>query len=219
MKAQKTKQRGKQKDGEERSGRQRLSREARRAQLLAIGVRAAEASSFDTINLDQVAREAGISRTLLFHYFPTRQAFLVALAEFAAEELIEATAPDRTLPVEAQLRDSLERFVRYVSERREAYLSLVRGATSGESRMQAVFDRTRSRMAERMLDDPGLETFAPTDGRPPEFLRLVGRGYIGFVEETTCAWLREPTVDATQLVDLLTDAGIGLFEGALGAAE
>ena len=36
-----------------------------------------------------IAREAGISKALLYHYFPSKQAFFVATLEQAAAELAE----------------------------------------------------------------------------------------------------------------------------------
>src|SRR3712207_3272475 len=99
----------------------RLSPDQRRAQLVEIGMRLIERSSFDAVPIDRVAEEAGISRSLLFHYFPTKRDFQVAVAQAAAEELLAATEPDESLPPADRLRASLEAFVSYVSTRGEAF--------------------------------------------------------------------------------------------------
>ncbi len=193
--------------------RRRLSRDERRAQLIEVGRRQVEASSFDELSTDAVADEAGISRGLLFHYFPTRRDFLVVLAEDASEELLALTAPDEALDPVARLRQGLEAFVGYVAERRELYLALIRGAAGGGVEMQEVFDRTRAVLAGRILDGLGLRP-----GEPGDPLRVAARGYIAFVEEAVVTWLRagEGRMARDQLIDLLEEAGLSLL-GAAGA--
>jgi AcrR family transcriptional regulator len=191
--------------------RRRLTRDERRAQLLAIGRRQVERTSFDGLSTDVVADEAGISRGLLFHYFPSRDAYVVALAEDAARELLEVTDPDPDLPPLARLRQGLAAYVDYVVAHRGMYLALIRGASGGKPEMQAVFERTRGALAERVLEGLGED---PAAAAPT--LRLVARGYIAFVEEVVVAWLREPdpSPDAPALLATLEAAGASLVAAA-----
>lgn len=192
-------------------GRRRLSRDERRAQLIEVGRRQVEASSFDELSTDAVAEEAGISRGLLFHYFPTRRDFLVALAEDAADELLEVTAPDGGLEPLARLRVGLESYIDYVSQRRSLYLGLVRGAAGGSAELQEVFERTRRQLADRILDGLGLDR----RDVPPQ-LRHAARGYIAFTEEVVVSWLRDEGADPPRaaLVALLVEAGLSVLTAA-----
>lgn len=189
----------------------RLSREERRAQLIALGVEMIGASSFDDVSIDDVAEAAGISRSLLFHYFPTKRDFLVAVARAGAEELLAATATDPDRSAEEQLREGLERYLDYVAERRGAYLSLVRGASGGDPALQEVFDRTRQVMAERLLEGLGLDW----DAAPP-LLRVAVRGWIAFVEEASVTWLGGEDVTRDDLVELNLSALRDVFLPAVG---
>lgn len=164
--------------------RTRLTREQRRAQLIDLGVQVVGRSSFDDVSIDDVAAAAGISRSLLFHYFPTRRDFLVAVAEASAEELLAATDTDPSLRPGERLRQGLERYLDYVGSRREAYLSLVRGATGGDPALQEVFDRTRQRNAERVLEGLGFAWASA-----PPLVRLAVRSWVAFVEEASVSWL------------------------------
>ena len=186
-------------------GARRLRSDERRTQLVEIGMRLVAASSFDAVPIDRVAKEAGISRSLLFHYFPDKRAFQVAVAEASADQLLAATEPDPDLPPDERLRASLHAFVDYVSDREEAFVSLIRGATGGDPRLRDVFDRAHTVVANRILDGVGV---APGSESP--LLRIAVRGWVAFLEEAVVVWLAsaEPTQDEL----------VGLLEAALVAA-
>jgi AcrR family transcriptional regulator len=183
----------------------RLSPAQRRAQLIEIGMRLIEASSFDAVPIDRVAEEAGISRSLLFHYFPTKRDFQVAVAEYGADELLAATEPDETLAPEDRLRASLDAFLSYVARRGHAFTSVVRGASGGDPALQAVFDRAHGVVATRVLGGLGVDEAGET-----ALLRIAVRGWVAFIEESAVVWLASGGATQEQLV--------GVFEAALVAA-
>ena len=176
----------------------RLSPDQRRAQLVAIGMRLIEGTSFAAVPIDRVAEEAGISRSLLFHYFPTKRDFQVAVAEAAAEELLAATEPDPTLPPDQRLRASLEAFVAYVSTRGEAFTSLVRGASGGDPALRDVFDRAHAVVATRVLSGMGVSEQTETP-----LLRVAVRGWVAFLEEGIVVWLSTGGASRDEFVSVL----------------
>jgi AcrR family transcriptional regulator len=179
----------------------RLSREARREQLVTLGAQLVATSSFDAVSVDDVAARAGISRGLLFHYFPTKRDFQVAVAERAAEQLLAETEPDRARPPLDQLRAGVEAFVDHVAGRPDAYVSLVRGTGSGDPGLRAVNDRTRVALVARVLDRLGVVA-----DDVPATVRLVVRAWVAASEEMVVAWLAEDVgVDRDTVVDLLVD--------------
>src|SRR5436190_145491 len=91
----------------------RLDPEARRAQLVQLGLQMLADRTLDQLPVDEIAAAAGISRGLLFHYFPTKRDFGVAVARAAAQRLIDETAPDPALDLLAQLRAGIDAYVRY----------------------------------------------------------------------------------------------------------
>jgi AcrR family transcriptional regulator len=64
----------------------RLDVDVRRAQLLEAGARLFTERGYDAVSMNAVAREAGISKGLLYHYFPGKQEFFAATLQAAAEE-------------------------------------------------------------------------------------------------------------------------------------
>ena len=74
----------------------RLDVDERRRRLLERGADLFARHSYDELSMAAIAREAGISKALLYHYFPSKQDFFGAmLAEGAAElvAVVDADAP------------------------------------------------------------------------------------------------------------------------------
>ena len=66
----------------------RLSDE-RREELLRAGVELFSARSYDEVSIDEIAGAVGISRGLLYHYFPSKRDFYVAGLRRAADDLLK----------------------------------------------------------------------------------------------------------------------------------
>jgi AcrR family transcriptional regulator len=153
----------------------------------------------DELSVELIAQTAGISRGLLFHYFSSKQDFHLEVARAAAAEMIRRTQPDPALsPVEA-LRAALTSFIDYVEENPDNYKSLVRGAASGDDEMRAIFDETRTTMAQRIIAvvaDQGLQV------QPRVTLAI--HGWVAYVEECVVRWIDTRTVTRDELLDMLT---------------
>lgn len=186
--------------------RTRLSPHERRSQLIALGVRMLGERAPEEISVSEIAAQAGISRGLLFHYFPTKHDFLLAVVEHANTELLDRITPDHTLGILAMLRDSIGRYIDYVADNRTSYLALLRGPTSVSPDLVPLVDSTRDAVVALVLAEAPVSL---PEGRVTR-LRLGLRGWVAFVEETTLTWLREEPITRDELVDLLVDSLVGL---------
>ncbi|HVU91726.1 MAG TPA: TetR/AcrR family transcriptional regulator [Jatrophihabitans sp.] len=203
--------------------RSRLTPEARRAQLIELGVEMLATRRLDELSVELIARTAGISRGLLFHYFSSKQEFHLEVARAAAAEMLRRTEPDPSLsPVEA-LRAGLTAFIGYVEENPDNYKSLVRGAVSGDADMRAIFDDTRRTMAQRIVNVVAGQGVAV---QPRVTLAIAG--WVAYVEECVVRWIDTRTVSRAELLDLLakslpavalsaTDAEVGTLVEILTA--
>lgn len=179
--------------------RSRLSPEARRAQLIELGVDMLATRRLDELSVELIAKTAGISRGLLFHYFSSKQEFHLEVARAAAAEMIRRTQPDPALaPVEA-LRVALTSFIDYVEENPDNYKSLVRGAASGDADMRAIFDETRTTMAQRIVDVVSAQGL-----KVQPRITLAIHGWVAYVEECVIRWIDTRTVTRDELLDMLT---------------
>lgn len=106
----------------------RMSSADRRRQLLGIGLRKLVERPIQDLSVDEVATEAGISRGLLFHYFPTKAAFHDEVMGAATRRVLRNTAPDRDATGDEAVEQFVTRFFAQVERRRDFYLALVFGS-------------------------------------------------------------------------------------------
>src|SRR5688500_18686077 len=127
----------------------RMQVDERRAQLLELGAELFTRHSYDELSMARIAREAGISKPLLYHYFPSKQEYFRATLTKAAEDLQRRTEPDTALPPLAQLDQALEAFLAWIEDNSAAYLKLIESA-SGLPDVRALVDEVRSGTVERI---------------------------------------------------------------------
>src|ERR1700679_1621760 len=96
-----------------RAPRARLEVDARRAQLLRLGIDLFAARAYDEVSIDELARAAGGSKGLLYHYFPTKRDFYIATVQEASKQLLELTETPETMAPLDRLRASLDAYLDY----------------------------------------------------------------------------------------------------------
>jgi AcrR family transcriptional regulator len=175
----------------------RLAPATRRAQLLELGRQVFLERAYDDLSMDEVAVLAGVSKGLLYHYFPTKREFYMAVLNSAVDEMIEIVAPEPGLPPAEQLRQSLDGYLRFVDEHALAYQAVLRGGIGADPEVVAIADRFRQAAYELII------TQAPGPVTP--LLSLAVRGWIGFVEAVSLDWLRQRKPPPSELVSLLID--------------
>src|SRR6266576_5875268 len=165
-----TRMTAKRQPAEEQSPRRRLSVDERRAELLRIGMHLFSSRAYEEIWVEQIAELAGISRGLLYHYFPTKRDFYVAVSRAAAAEAGALTAPDPSLPPSERLRAGIDAFVRYAEDHSQGFLTAYRGSLAGDPEVRAIVEEGRQRQAARILE------IASPDADPPPLVRLAVHG-------------------------------------------
>jgi AcrR family transcriptional regulator len=181
------------------TGRPRLRRTAgdRREQLVQIGLELLPTTPVQELTIDEVARRAGISRSLLFHYFATKRDYYTAVTRAAADLLLEHLLPRSDEPRDDQVAGMLDRYVGWVETFRESHLAFIRGASGGDPWVAEVYEETRERLVEITLS--ALEL--PHD----EARRQLVRAWFAFTETLVGQWVQEPTLPRPELLTLLTD--------------
>jgi len=123
--------------------RSRLSTDQRRGQLVALGIDIFSERPFDEVSIDDIAAAAGISKGLLYHYFPSKEAYFVATLEEKAAELQQRTIPDPDLPPLEQLSASLDAYLGWIEENAGSYDKMIRNAGAAPE-VRALLDRVRT---------------------------------------------------------------------------
>lgn len=163
--------------------RRRMGVEERRQQLIGVALELFSHRSPDDVSIDEIAAAAGISRPLVYHYFPGKLSLYEAALRRAADELALRFVEPREGPLGARLLRVMGRFFAFVDEHGPGFSALMRGGpAAGSNRTNAMVDEVRRAAYEQILSHLGVE-------EPPARLALVVRSWVSLAETTALLWL------------------------------
>lgn len=174
------------------SGFTRLDVDERRRSLLECGRKLFTQEPYDELSMAMIAREAGISKALLYHYFPSKQAFFMATMQDAAAELAERVRPDASAPPGEQLDQALGTWLDWIEDNRDAFGRLLQAA-NGVAEVRGIVDQVRSATADLIM-----ERLAGDGDRPPT-LRLAVCSWLWMMDGACLQWVRDDAVDRDQV--------------------
>jgi AcrR family transcriptional regulator len=199
--------------------RTRLQVDVRRQQLLDLGLELFGNQTYDELSIDDIAKRAGVSKGLLYHYFPSKRAFYVAAVQEAARQLLEETDIDRhgegPTPDPEGVRAGLRAFLGYVARRRVAYGFLLRGGIGTDPEVAQIIEDTRQALVDRMISR--LSRFGARADDPATRLRL--RGWLGFLEASSLDWAGSQELDLEAFLQLLVQMSRLVFASVLSPPE
>ncbi|GGN48912.1 putative TetR-family transcriptional regulator [Streptomyces kronopolitis] len=185
--------------------RQRLSPTDRRAQLLTVAARLFAARPYDDVLMEDVAKEAGVSRALLYRHFPSKHALFAAVYQQAADQLLADTRLDPTDSLRDQLIQGMDIHLDYFTTHRNAVLAANR-VLAGDPVIQSIMTKELDALRMRLL---GVLRLAGDNIR--EAVSAVLKSWLVFVQVLCVDWLSQETCTRTQL----RDACVGALLGAL----
>ncbi|GAA2609459.1 TetR/AcrR family transcriptional regulator [Streptomyces roseoviolaceus] len=172
--------------------RRRLGVEERRQQLIGVALELFSRRSPDEVSIDEIASAAGISRPLVYHYFPGKLSLYEAALQRAADDLAARFVEPHEGPLGARLLRVMGRYFDFVDEHGPGFSALMRGgpavpaggtcSMSTVSTTNALIDSVRQAAYVQVLSHLGV-----TD--PPARLELVVRSWISLAESTALIWL------------------------------
>jgi AcrR family transcriptional regulator len=186
----------------------RLQVDERRRQLLDAGAALFAAHAYEEISMRDIAKAAGVSKPLLYHYFPSKiDLFKAAVAEKAAElqRVIEPTGEGTPLE---QLSGTLDAYLAWIEANQVTWSKLVQSAAALPEARELVegFRQRTMNMALARLTGGGQR-------RPA--LRTAIKGWLGYMDAAILDWTEARDLSREQLRDLL----IAAFGAALMAAQ
>ena len=185
----------------------RMPVDERRRQLLELGAELFATHSYAELSMARIAREAGISKALLYHYFPSKQEFFVATLQQGAEELARRTQPDPDLPAREALAHSIDAFLGWIVENETAYRKMMESVGSVPE-VRALVDDIRSATSARILEGIGAPSPAPPQ------LRAAAGAWLWFMDGAIIDWLDHRDMSKAELRELL----LGALAGSVTAA-
>ncbi|WP_107066044.1 MULTISPECIES: TetR/AcrR family transcriptional regulator [unclassified Streptomyces] len=163
--------------------RRRMGVEERRQQLIGVALDLFSRRSPDEVSIDEIASAAGISRPLVYHYFPGKLSLYEAALKRASADLASRFAEPHEGPLGARLLRVMGRFFDFVDEHGPGFSALMRGGPAvGSTTTNALVDSVRQAAYDQILSHLGVAEASPR-------LELVVRSWISLAESTALIWL------------------------------
>jgi AcrR family transcriptional regulator len=185
------------------STRTRLAPDARREHILEVAGRAFASKPYGEVSLGDVARDAGVSRSLVSHYFGSKRGLFLDVMRSFADAAPQAVRTDRSLPVDEMVAANVEEWLDFAERHRQTAIAMAGvGALGRDPELQALVEEIREQVVDRML----LNHLGTTDVQRE--LRVALRAYTGLYEVAVSEWLHAGRMTRDEVRILITR---GLF--------
>jgi AcrR family transcriptional regulator len=183
--------------------RRRLSPEDRRSELLALGAKVFGQRPYDEVRIDEIAERAGVSRALMYHYFPDKRAFFAAVVRAEGERLFEATntPPQPGLSLFGQLRAGVLAYLHYDEAHPHGAWAAYMGMGRSDPVLRGIDDVDNDRQANRIFDRVTEALDGPLDSKAERDLRVLVYGWLAFTFEMCRQRIIDPSIDAGEVAD------------------
>jgi AcrR family transcriptional regulator len=191
----------------------RLEPDERREQILECAVRLFGERPYAAVSTSDIAREAGVARGLLNHYFGTKRDLylevvrkLVLLPDFADTRVM-------TGPLRTRVQRSVDWFLDVVSVHAKAFVAVTGAEGVGDDpEIERILAEADDTAAGKVLETVGVSADV-------EQHRAVIRAYGGLVKAAVREWVRGETLTRDQVHLLLSQALITIVRDVLPEME
>jgi AcrR family transcriptional regulator len=178
--------------------RRRLSPDDRRNELLTLGAEVFGQRPYDEVRIDEIAERAGVSRALMYHYFPDKRAFFAAVVRAEGERLFEATntPPRPDLSLFEQLRAGVLAYVHYDEEHPHGAWAAYMGMGRSDPVLRGIEDIDNDRQANRIMARIIGAAGAPLDDKLERDVRVIVYSWLAYTFEMCRQRIMDPSIDA-----------------------
>lgn len=157
--------------------------QVRRAGLIAIGRKLFADTSYDALSMDDIAKQAGVAKGLIYYYFKSKRGYYLAIVEDSVAELVARAAGEPDLPKVERVRRTIDSYLHYAEHHQAAYRTIVTGGVGSDAEVLAIRDAVREELIATIAEGAyGRRTVPPV-------ARLALVGWLSAVEGTTLDWI------------------------------
>ena len=157
------------------------------------------------ISIDEIAQAAGVSKGLLYHYFPTKNDFLLAVLDRSQAEMDQGQVRDPELTPLEQFDRNLDDFLRFVDAHALGYLAVV-NARGREPAVRELIDDRRRRRVDELVALAAVMWGVPRSVARTPLLVAGIEGWLGFSEGVIVRWLGDREIGRDDVHALLRRA-------------
>ena len=174
----------------------------RRAQLLDVARKVFGASGFHGVSMDDVAREAGVTKPILYDHFNSKEELYLALLDADAASLEERVRAALTAPTgnRERIRQSFRVYFAFVDEHSGGFRLLMQETVGGEDLYRSKVGGVRDHIQREVTDLIVRESQGAVNSRDAETVALA---LVGMVETVAQRDPGGPKQERERAVDVL----------------
>jgi AcrR family transcriptional regulator len=185
----------------------------RRAEFIEIAIRLFSGRPYADVSIDEIAKEAGAAKGLLYYYFGDKQGLYIAGFEQLAREMHEqiaaasAETADTATPLERLMR-GIDAHLAFIEQYPTGYRELLSSAST-HPEVRAIMSGEQDALIGLLLA-----------GLPPEVpvgpsVMLAVKGWGSFVDGAVLAWLTDGGIDRGHVCELCSRVLYGAIIAAI----
>ncbi len=186
----------------------RLQVDERRRQLIDAGSRAFSEHAYEDLSMREIAEAAGVSKALLYHYFPSKIDLFKAAVGEKAQEIRAAIEPAGEGTPFEQLAASIDGYLAWVQANSGVWMKLMQSTATLPDARELVEGFRQQTMVLVLSELIGARAPRPA-------LRIAIRGWLGYTDAAILDWAGSDDLPREKLRDLL----LSMFGASLLAAQ
>jgi AcrR family transcriptional regulator len=196
--------------------RKRLTGEERRAAILDSALAVFAERGYHASSIDDIAREGGVSKALIYEHFASKQGLFAELLESHAGELFErlaAAIAEAGREGSARLAVGVDAFYGFVEDHRVAWRMLFREATDSEVAvlLDRVVAQVTALVAALIAEDPASRAVGPDEPAREQGIQILAQMLVGAVQSLANWWADHQEISRERIVEMTMDfAWLGL---------
>jgi AcrR family transcriptional regulator len=180
----------------------RLSRSARRTQLIAAAKTVFVTQGYHAAAMDDIAETAGVSKPVLYQHFPSKLELYLALLSESADEMVRLVraALEATTDNHERVGGVLAAYFTFVADNGGAYRLIFESDLRSQPEVEFIVERAADACIQAITD-----TITTDTGVDVERARLLASGMVGLSQVSARYWVQQsPHVSQQEAVDLLS---------------
>ena len=180
----------------------RLSRAARRTQLLAAAKSVFVTQGYHSAAMDDIAVQAGVSKPVLYQHFPSKLELYLALLTESAAEMVRLVRVALTTTTDNHQRvdNAVAAYFTFVADNDQAYRLIFESDLRGQAEVERIVERATDDCISAITD-----TITTDTGVDVERARLLASGMVGLSQVSARYWMQQsPHVSRAEAIELLS---------------
>lgn len=140
-------------------------------------------TSYDALSMDDIAKQAGVAKGLIYYYFKSKRGYYLAIVEDSVAELVARAGGETDLPDAERVRRTIDGYLHYAEHHHAAYRTIVTGGVGSDAEVLAIRDAVREELVATIAEG------AYGHRAVPPIARLALVGWLSGVEGITLEWI------------------------------